>query len=160
MVGERVPIRPIRLLVRVRGARLILGAVGYVVRRPGFRDGRQARRSSCPLARGCAHQAAGRRLSAATLDRIRATLRAALNEALRAGLVEENPASLVALPPTRRPRAVVRTAARVQHWRKTGERPAVAVWTAAQTAQFLGRDRRASSVCGLPSDRAARAAPR
>ncbi|MEU8798599.1 hypothetical protein [Spirillospora sp. NPDC048819] len=51
--------------------------------------------------------------------------------------VEENPASLVALPPTRRPRAVVWTAARVQHWRKTGERPAVAVWTAAQTAQFL-----------------------
>ncbi|GAA2128458.1 hypothetical protein GCM10009727_19100 [Actinomadura napierensis] len=83
------------------------------------------------------HQAAGRRLSAATLDRIRATLRAAMNAALRAGLVEENPASLVALPPTRRPRAVVWTAARVQHWRETGERPAVAVWTAAQTAQFL-----------------------
>lgn len=83
------------------------------------------------------HQGAGRRLSAATLDRIRATLRAALNAALRQGLVEENPASLVALPPTRRPRAVVWTAARVQHWRKTGERPAVAVWTAAQTAQFL-----------------------
>ncbi|TDC63555.1 site-specific integrase [Actinomadura sp. GC306] len=83
------------------------------------------------------HKNAGRRLSAATLDRIRATLRAALNAALRAGLVEENPASLVALPPTRRPRAVVWTATRVQHWRKTGERPAVAVWTAAQTAQFL-----------------------
>src|SRR5690606_6687835 len=62
------------------------------------------------------HQGAGRRLSAATLDRIRATLRAALNAALRQGLVEENPASLVALPPTRRPRAVV--------------------WTAAQAAQF------------------------
>jgi integrase len=83
------------------------------------------------------HRDAGRRLTAATLSRIRATLRAALNAALRAGLVEENPASLVALPPTRRPRAVVWTAARVEHWRKTGERPAVAVWTAAQTAQFL-----------------------
>ncbi len=83
------------------------------------------------------HQAAGRRLSAATLDRIRATLRAALNAALRAGLVEENSASLVALPATRRPRAVVWTATRVRHWRKTGERPPVAVWTAAQTAQFL-----------------------
>ncbi|WP_412520825.1 hypothetical protein K8Z49_22960 [Actinomadura madurae] len=77
------------------------------------------------------HRDAGRRLSAATLDRIRATLRAALNAAVRAGLVEENPASLVALPPMRRPRAVVWTAARVRHWRKTGERPAVAVWTAA-----------------------------
>ncbi|TDB85782.1 site-specific integrase [Actinomadura sp. KC216] len=82
------------------------------------------------------HREAGRRLSAATLDRIRATLRAALNAALRAGLVEENPASLVALPPTRRPRAVVWTAVRVKHWRKTGERP-VAIWTAVQTAQFL-----------------------
>ncbi|WP_344591420.1 site-specific integrase [Actinomadura vinacea] len=83
------------------------------------------------------HEQAGRRLTAATLDRIRATLRAALNAALRQGLLEENPASLVALPPTRRPRAVVWTATRVEHWRKTGERPAVAVWTAAQTARFL-----------------------
>ncbi|TDB95166.1 hypothetical protein [Actinomadura sp. 7K534] len=53
------------------------------------------------------HEESGRRLKAATLDRIRATLRAALNAALRQGLVEDNPASLVALPPTRRPRAVV-----------------------------------------------------
>ncbi|GAA4364709.1 hypothetical protein GCM10023088_09290 [Actinomadura verrucosospora] len=81
------------------------------------------------------HQAAGRRLSTATLDRIRAALRAALNAALRAGLVEENPASLVALPPTRRARAVVWAAARVQHCRKTGERPAMAVWTALHRAQ-------------------------
>jgi integrase len=83
------------------------------------------------------HQQAGRRLSAATLARIRATIRAALNVALRQGLIEDNPASLVALPPTRRPRAVVWTPARMQHWRKTGERPAVAVWTSAQTAEFL-----------------------
>ncbi|TDB85772.1 hypothetical protein E1264_20060 [Actinomadura sp. KC216] len=82
------------------------------------------------------HQETGRRLKAATFDGIRATLRAALNAALRQGLIEDNPASLVALPPTRRPRAVVWTA-RVRHWRKTGERPPVAVWTAAQTAQFL-----------------------
>jgi integrase len=26
---------------------------------------------------------------------------------------------------------------RIDQWRRTGERPAVAVWTAAQTAQFL-----------------------
>jgi hypothetical protein len=25
----------------------------------------------------------------------------------------------------------------VEHWRRTGEHPPVAVWTAAQTAQFL-----------------------
>ena len=33
--------------------------------------------------------------------------------------------------------AVVWTASRVAHWQATGERPPVAVWTAAQTAQFL-----------------------
>jgi integrase len=32
---------------------------------------------------------------------------------------------------------VVWTASRVAHWRATGERPPVAVWTATQTAQFL-----------------------
>jgi len=32
---------------------------------------------------------------------------------------------------------VVWTPGRVEHWQRTGERPAVAVWTAAQTAQFL-----------------------
>jgi integrase len=32
---------------------------------------------------------------------------------------------------------VVWTPARVELWQRTGERPAVAVWTAAQTAEFL-----------------------
>jgi hypothetical protein len=84
------------------------------------------------------HQDAGRRLSAATLDRIRAMLRAALNAALRPGLIEENPASLAALPPTLRPRAVVWTAARVEHWRKTGERPAVAMERAVKVGHLWG----------------------
>jgi integrase len=44
---------------------------------------------------------------------------------------------LAELPRARRPRAVVWTPSRVEHWQRTGERPAVAVWTAAQTAQFL-----------------------
>ncbi|WP_165975536.1 hypothetical protein [Actinomadura rubrisoli] len=44
------------------------------------------------------HEKTKRPLTAATLDRIRATLRAALNAALRQGLIEENPASLVVLP--------------------------------------------------------------
>jgi integrase len=38
---------------------------------------------------------------------------------------------------TRRPRAVVWTPERVEHCQRTGEHPPVAVWTAAQTAQFL-----------------------
>ncbi|WP_433473630.1 tyrosine-type recombinase/integrase [Spirillospora sp. CA-142024] len=83
------------------------------------------------------HDARGAPLSAATLNRIRATLRTALNAAIRQGLISDNPASRVELPVARRPRAVVWTAARVEHWQRTGERPPVAVWTAAQTAEFL-----------------------
>ena len=81
--------------------------------------------------------AAGSPVSAATLSRIRATLRAALNTAIRAGLICDNPASQAELPPARRQRAVVWTPARIERWQCTGERPALAVWTAAQTAHFL-----------------------
>jgi integrase len=79
------------------------------------------------------HQVLGPSVSAATLSRIRATLRAAL----RSELIADNPASRAELPAARRPRAVVWTPARVEHWQRTGDRPAVAVWTATQTAQFL-----------------------
>src|SRR6266849_9447902 len=83
------------------------------------------------------HQALGTPVSAATLNRIRATLRAALNAAIRRGLITGNPATQAELPRARRPRAVVWTPGRIEHWQRTGERPPVAVWTAAQTAQFL-----------------------
>ena len=83
------------------------------------------------------HQELGSPVTAATLNRIRATLRAALNAAIRRGLITGNPASRAELPRARRPRAVVWTPGRVEHWQQTGERPPVAVWTAAQTAQFL-----------------------
>src|SRR6266700_3115982 len=83
------------------------------------------------------HQALGTPVSAATLTRIRATLRAALNAAIRRGLISENPASKAELPRASRPRAVVWTPYRVDEWRRTEERPPVAVWTAAQTAEFL-----------------------
>ena len=78
---------------------------------------------------------AGDDQTGASLARIRATLRAALNAALRQGLVGMNPACRVEMPPARRPKAVVWTSARVQEWQRTGQRPAV--WTAGQTAQFL-----------------------
>ena len=83
------------------------------------------------------YHALGTPVSAATLTRIRATLRVALNAAVRRGLLADNPASQAELPKPRRPRAVVWTPERIKSWRITGERPAVAVWTAAQTAQFL-----------------------
>jgi len=84
-----------------------------------------------------AGERSGRAVSAATQTRIRATLRAALNAALREGLVATNVARLVELPPPPKPRPVIWTEARVAAWRRTGVRPAVAVWTAEQTAAFL-----------------------
>jgi integrase len=72
------------------------------------------------------------------LHRIRATLRSALNAAIREGLLRDNPARHVEVPSPRRPHALVWTAQRVQAWQQTGERPAVAVWTTEQTATFLG----------------------
>jgi integrase len=83
------------------------------------------------------HQAEGHPVTAATLARVRATLRAALNTAIRAGLVTVNAASPAEMPAPRRPRPVVWTAARVAEWQRTGIRPPVAVWTPVQTAQFL-----------------------
>ncbi len=83
------------------------------------------------------HQALDTPVSAATLTRIRATLRAALNAAIRRGLITDNAAARAELPQARRPRAVVWTPYRVGQWRKSGERPTVAVWTTAQTAAFL-----------------------
>jgi hypothetical protein len=70
---------------------------------------------------------AGRPLSAATMTRIRCTLRAALNAAMREGLITANPARLVDLPPPPRPHPVVWTAPREAAWRESGARPAVAV---------------------------------
>ena len=53
------------------------------------------------------HQAAGSPVTAATLHRVQATLRAALKAAVRYGLIADNPASRVELPCAYRPRAVV-----------------------------------------------------
>jgi integrase len=75
--------------------------------------------------------------SMATLHRVLSCLRTALNAAVREGLLSSNPALQVRLARSRRPSAVVWTADRVEVWRRTGWRPAVAVWTAPQTAQFL-----------------------
>ncbi|MFB7947844.1 hypothetical protein ACFC6L_23350 [Kitasatospora phosalacinea] len=71
------------------------------------------------------HQDAGRPISGNTLRRIQATLRAALNAAIRRGFLTTDPARHLDLPRT--PRPVVWTDARV------------AVWTPAQTATFPAR---------------------
>jgi integrase len=81
--------------------------------------------------------ALGRPVSAATLRRIHATLRAALNAAVRAGLITSNPGRWPELPAAARPRPQVWTPALTQRWEQEDWRPAVGVWTAEQTAQFL-----------------------
>ncbi|MEV6040744.1 site-specific integrase [Nonomuraea sp. NPDC052116] len=81
--------------------------------------------------------ATGRRLSPATVVRIHATLRTALNAAVRTRLIPLNPANGAELPRPRRPHPVVWTVGRTARWQQAGERPAVAVWTEQQLAAFL-----------------------
>lgn len=52
----------------------------------------------------------------ATRQRVRASLRTALNDARREGLIVVNPAELVKLPSGRRPKAMVWTEERVERW--------------------------------------------
>ena len=76
-------------------------------------------------------------LSVAMARRVHATLRSALNAAVREQLLADNPARYLKLPRGTRPHAVVWTRRRVKRWLRTGERPAVAVWTPAHAATFL-----------------------
>jgi hypothetical protein len=84
------------------------------------------------------------------VDRIRATLRSALNTAVREGVLATNPMRSVKVTHPVRPHPVVWTDERVAEWRRTGIRPPVAVWTLAQTARFLQgvKDNRLAGVCG------------
>jgi integrase len=76
-------------------------------------------------------------LAAATVDRIRATMRSALNAAVREGLLPANPMSYVKIARPVRPHPVVWTDERVTAWRRGGIRPPVAVWTLPQLVRFL-----------------------
>ncbi|HEX5406914.1 MAG TPA: tyrosine-type recombinase/integrase [Pseudonocardiaceae bacterium] len=73
-----------------------------------------------------------------SMQRIRETLRAALNDAIREELLTVNAAKWVEMPPAERPKPLVWTPQRVAHWRATGDVPSpVMVWTPVQTGQFL-----------------------
>ncbi|MFV2088845.1 site-specific integrase, partial [Micromonospora sp. LOL_021] len=76
--------------------------------------------------------------SAAAMRPLRTTLRAALNLAVREGVLECNPARHIEISGYQQPHAKVWTEARVEQWQTTGDRPPVAVWTADQLATFLG----------------------
>ncbi|MEY9889226.1 integrase [Catenulispora sp. MAP5-51] len=78
--------------------------------------------------------------NAATVQRIRSVLRAALTDACHEQLITINPAKLVKLPSGKAPKGLIWTPGRVAAWRATGEKPAaVMVWTAPQTTAFLRR---------------------
>jgi integrase len=79
----------------------------------------------------------GQPQSASAMQHLRTTLRAALNLAVREGVIAANPARHIEVPAYRKPHAKVWTDGRVEEWERTGERPSVAVWTADQLATFL-----------------------
>jgi integrase len=79
----------------------------------------------------------GKPQSPSALTHLRTTLRAALNLAVREELIDCNPARHIEITGYQRPHAQVWTDGRVEHWEQTGERPAVAVWTAKQLNTFL-----------------------
>nr|WP_240638459.1 tyrosine-type recombinase/integrase [Micromonospora aurantiaca] len=75
--------------------------------------------------------------SASAMHHLRTTLRAALNLAVKEGILDRNPARHIEITGYQQPHATVWTDARVQSWEQTGARPAVAVWTADHLAEFL-----------------------
>ncbi|WP_432981934.1 tyrosine-type recombinase/integrase [Dactylosporangium sp. CA-233914] len=81
----------------------------------------------------------GEPLVPATLHRICATLRGALNAAIRNDLITDNPARRIELPSRPRPHAVIWTDERVAQWQQHGIRDKVTVWTAEHLATFLDR---------------------
>ena len=81
-----------------------------------------------------------RPVGASSRQRIRSTLRAALNDAIgqqRFGITF-NPAAHVALDPGKRPKGLLWTDEHVARWKATGEKPSpVMVWTPVHLGQFL-----------------------
>ncbi|MER5714904.1 tyrosine-type recombinase/integrase [Streptomyces sp. NPDC002132] len=77
--------------------------------------------------------------SAATMHRINDTLSSAITWGMkREDAFSKNWARLVELPAVTRPKPLVWTSERVEHWKRTGEKPGpVMVWTPEQTGAFL-----------------------
>jgi integrase len=110
-----------------------------------------------------------RTVSAASQQRVRGTLRKALNDAIARGLITHNPACHVELASGKRPKARVWTADALARWKATRTIPSkVMVWTPEQTGKFLDhiadhplyalyhlvalRGLRRGEVCGLRED--------
>jgi integrase len=79
-----------------------------------------------------------RPLGPSSTRRLFATLRAALNAAVKQQQLDHNPVTHLDLPAAPRPKALVWTADREARWRRTGNRPSrVMVWTPEQAGHFL-----------------------
>lgn len=77
--------------------------------------------------------------SPTTMHRINDTLRSALSWGIkREQAFARNWAQLVELPPSTRPKPLVWTPERIEHWKRTGKKPGpVMVWTPKLTGEFL-----------------------
>ncbi|WP_238447453.1 tyrosine recombinase XerC [Micromonospora sp. 4G55] len=98
---------------------------------------RAARASTDPAVRATVKGI--RPMGASSTQRLYATLRKALNDAVvKAKLIPTNPALGIELPSGKRPKARVWTAKTVEHWQATGKRPSpVMVWMPEQAGRFL-----------------------
>jgi len=77
-------------------------------------------------------------LTPGRLRRIHATLRSALNTAVKRKKISHSPAEYIELPAARRKKPLVWTPRRVEHWRRTGRRPGpVMVWMPEHASAFL-----------------------
>ena len=112
--------------------------VPHLGRLPAGRPRRAACCGRCSPQIAATPTARAGRSPPSALQHLRTTLRAALNLAVREGVLDCNPARHIEISGYRRPHAQVWTDDRVEQWEQTGERPAVAVWTAEHLATFLG----------------------
>ncbi|WP_406307980.1 site-specific integrase [Streptomyces griseoaurantiacus] len=121
-------------------------AEGNAARRKAFEDlaqipwkGREPRARRKAMQAAIAEMEPYRRIAGpATRQRVRSTLRAALNAAIAQQLITFNPAAHVELEAGKRPKALVWTEERILHWKRTGEKPSsVMVWTPEHTGLFL-----------------------
>ncbi|MFI6513571.1 tyrosine-type recombinase/integrase [Streptosporangium sp. NPDC050855] len=79
-----------------------------------------------------------RPLTAARIKRMHAVLSKALNDAVRAKKLSNNPASVISFGKARKAKPLLWTAERVARWGETGKTPArVMVWTQHQCGAFL-----------------------
>ena len=79
----------------------------------------------------------GTPIAASTVNRVRATLRSALNAAVREGPIASNPLAHLRLDKPVRPHPVIWSGERVEAWRRDGIRPQIGVWTLRQLIIFL-----------------------